>query len=312
MATRKIETPAFLVLGAAKSGTTALYTQLAQHSQVCLTSIKETNFFALEGHSLDFTGPGDYEALTQSDEVATITCWSDYVQMFSDCPDRSMRGEICPLYLYSSEAAERIRHYAPETRLIAILRHPVDRAYSAYRMLLTAGRESETDFRRALALESKRIADGWESAWHYQAMGRYSEQLQTYFALFPRRQLRIYLYEDFARSPQTILDDLCDFVGIERFSPDVSAHPGMVGIPRVQWIQRALTRHNPLRAAVRLLLPGPWRRRLGSAAARWNRKTPRLESELRLQMTESFRSEILDLQRLIGRNLSHWLGRGAS
>ena len=308
MPASKTEGPAFLVLGAAKSGTTALYTQLGQHPDVCLPSVKETNFFALENHQLDFRGPGDHEALTKSDAVSTVTRWDDYLQKFSDCPDSSVHGEICPLYLYSSEAPKRIHRYVPEALLIAILRHPADRAYSAYRMMLTAGRETETNFRRALALESSRIQKGWESAWHYQAMGRYSEQLQRYMALFPRQQLRIYLYDDFARHPQVILDDLCDFIGIDRFSPDLSARPGMTGIPRSQWLQRTLTRPNPLRSTLRRVVPVSWRRGLGSTVAKWNRRIPVFDPEIRQWLTESLRKEILDLQRLIGRDLSHWLG----
>ena len=308
MTTHTAEIPSFLVVGAAKSGTTALFTQLAQHPSICFPRVKETNFFALEGHELDFRGPGDIEALTRSEAVATVTRWGDYVEMFAQCPDQSTLGEVCPLYLYSPEAPQRIRHYLPQVRLIAVLRHPVDRAFSAYRMLLMAGRETETSFLRALDLESQRIRDNWESAWHYLTMGQYSAQLRRYLSHFPRHQIRLYLYDEFSEQPQKVLDDICTFLGLEHFSADVSARPGMTGVPRNQWLQRVLTRPNRLRTVSRTVMPASWRRRAGSTLARWNRKTPHLDPDTRKQLTDSLTEEILDLGRLINRDLSHWLG----
>ena len=124
--------------------------------------------------------------------------------------------------------------------------------------------------------------------------------------------MRIYLYDDYRQSPQKILDDLCDFLDIARFSPDLSARPGMVGIPKYQWLQRALARPSRLRSAVRLVVPDSWRRRLGAAVVRWNRKEARLDPDLRQRLTDTIRPQILDLQDLLDRDLSHWLEEGAA
>ena len=94
--------PTFLVIGAARSGTTALYLYLRQHPNVFMAQGKETNFFAFEGEALDFRGPG---AEFVNNSVATF---DEYQRLFADAPEAAAIGEASPLYLYAPRAAERI------------------------------------------------------------------------------------------------------------------------------------------------------------------------------------------------------------
>src|SRR5437867_4308222 len=118
--------PTFLVIGAARSGTTALYLYLRQHPNVFMSRDKETNFFAFEGEALDFRGPG---AEFVNNSVVTLNA---YLRLFADAPENAAIGEASPLYLYSLHAAERIHARLPDVRLIAILRNPIEQAYSHY------------------------------------------------------------------------------------------------------------------------------------------------------------------------------------
>ena len=92
-------------------------------------------------------------------------------------------------YLYDRGAQRRIRALVPQARLIAVLRDPVDRAHSNWTHLCDAGLEPEADFPTALSREAGRNAAGWAHFWHYAAQGRYGEQLEHLYSLFPREQV---------------------------------------------------------------------------------------------------------------------------
>lgn len=261
--------PNFIILGAAKAGTTAVYHYLGQHPQIGMSRIKETNFFALMDDPLDFRGPGDRDYITRF----SVTTWDGYRDQFQACGATAV-GEASPLYLYSPEVPARLREHVPDARLIAILRNPVDRAYSAFLHLIRDGRETETDFASALRREEERIADRWEHIWHYRRMGLYHEQLRRYYDTFDRGQIKVFLYYDLRTDPAGVLRDICRFVGVDdTFTPDVSV------------------RHN-----VAPTLTG---------------QCPPLLPDVRRTLQESFREDILRLQDLLDRDLSRWLAEPA-
>ena len=144
--------PTFLVIGAAKSGTTSLHRYLGQHPDIFVSRVKEPGFFAFEGQSLDFDGPGD-EWIQQT--VATNI--DAYAHHFEGVTSEKAIGESSPVYLYSKEAPGRIATHLENPHLIAILRDPVDRAFSQFLFFVQCGREPLRDFGAALDAESSRI-----------------------------------------------------------------------------------------------------------------------------------------------------------
>jgi hypothetical protein len=258
--------PNFIILGAAKAGTTALYHYLTQHPQIYMSPLKETNYFALAGQQLNFCGPGDNDYVNR----LSITSREAYCSQFQGARDEIALGEASPLYLYHPLAAERIQHEVPEAKLIAILRNPIDRAYSAFLHLVRDHRETTRDFSEALALEEERIAANWEHIWHYVSMGRYYDQVKRYYDRFDRDQIWVLIYRDLRSDPRGVLRDTFRFVGVdESFVPDMSTRYNEASLP--------LEQRPPLLPSVRA----------------------RIQNELR--------DDILKLQDLINRDLSHWL-----
>lgn len=202
--------PNFIILGAAKAGTTALYHYLQQHPEIGMSRIKETNYLALKDDTLDFRGPGDCDYIRRF----TITTEAGYHDQFAHCAGKKAVGEASPLYLYDPKVPGEIEALVPTAKLIAILRNPVDRAYSAFLHLIRDRRETTADFLEALQLEPSRIDDRWEHIWHYIAMGRYAEQLERYLARFPREQIRVILYDDFRADPASVLTDIIRFLEV--------------------------------------------------------------------------------------------------
>ena len=173
--------PNFLVIGAGKSGTTSLYYYLRQHPEIFMSPVKEPGFFALEGHPLDFRGPGD-ERLRET----TATTLESYEKLFSEARGESAVGESSVLYLYDGNAHESIARHIPDVKLLAVLRNPVDRAYSAFLHRTRDGYETCATFEEALAAEPQRAADGWYYGWRYREYGFYHRSLVRYYDRFDR------------------------------------------------------------------------------------------------------------------------------
>ena len=294
--------PTFIVIGAARSGTTALYTYLRQHPKVFMSRNKETNFFAFEGQALDFQGPG---AEFVNNSIASLEA---YQALFADAPEDAAVGEASPLYLFSPEAPARIRARLPQVRLIAILRNPIEQAYSHYLYARKEMIEPLADFLAALDAEGERRAARWQPLFQYSEFARYNVQLRRYFEHFSRDQIKLFLYEDFDANPLAVTQEIFGFIGVDAtFAPDVSyrANPG--GIPRSPLLQSIVMRPNVASRFIGALLPQETRRRVRDRIARANTKRDEMPAAARERMREEWRDDIRDLQTLIGRDLSSWL-----
>jgi hypothetical protein len=294
--------PNFLVIGAAKAGTTSLRDYLDQHPEVFVSRRREPSFFAHAGAPPRCLGPGD-------DDWVFVTDWTDYRRLFDEAAGCSAVGEISPRYLYFEQASARIRDHLPDVRLVAVLRHPVDRAYSHF--LMNRGRACEpvADFPEAMALEAQRRALGWGWDWCYIGAGLYHRQLRRYFEKFPRRQIGVFLYDDYRRAPERFLAEIFEFLGVARsFAPDMSQRRREAGLPRSHRLRRTLDGGGSFKSAVGRLLPPAWRRRAKTTLATWNTVRPApLPVEQRRRLFEArFAEDCRRLSDLIERDLSPW------
>ncbi|MDJ0533047.1 MAG: sulfotransferase [Xenococcaceae cyanobacterium MO_207.B15] len=291
--------PNFLIIGAAKAGTTALHEYLQQHPQIYMTPTKETNFFAFEGEVINFQGPGD-EALKDF----SITDLSTYQAKFAQVTNELAIGEACPSYLYIPQAVPRIKKYIPDTRLIVILRNPVERAYANFLHNVRDDREPHQDFALALQDEATRIANNWEWFWHYKQIGFYGKQLQRYYELFSPNQIKIHLYEDLKEQPIKLLQDILNFLEVDpNFIPDMALRPNKSGMPKNKIIHQLLTKPNPLKTILKPLFPTKLRQKIQHN----NLTKPQISSDVRQQLRDLYREDIIKCQDLIRRDLSGWL-----
>ena len=198
----------FVIIGAQKSATTALHTYLNAHPAIAMPAAKEAPFF-------------DGEAVTEAD-------WNRFSHaQFPEPVDGQLWGKASPQYMGHPQAAARLAALMPDTRLIAILRDPVDRAWSHYQMCRR--REVEhRDFesameaclnheqqRRARTLPPPRHARGYESeAAFYLAWSEYGRVLQEYLRHFSRDQLLILTTRELKEDPAGTLDRALGFIGL--------------------------------------------------------------------------------------------------
>lgn len=298
---RRLDMPTFLIIGAAKSGTTSLYHYIGQHPDVFMSPVKETNFFAFCDGMPPFQDP--WAVLLHQESVRDI---ETYRRLFSAAASFRARGEASPQYLLRPGTAERIYRYVPEAKLIAILRHPAYAAFSSFMMRLRDGHEPYRDFRQAIEAETRGERQNW-SFGNYLSRFSYYEQLSEYYSVFPGEQIRVYLFEDLMTEAPELFRDLFQFIDVTPdFIPDTSVQlnrSGVIRNPVLRWLWHL---SSPVRARTRPFLPDRLRRRAYNIVVREIEKPP-YDPALRRQVAELYRDDIVRLQELIGRDLTAWL-----
>jgi hypothetical protein len=304
--------PDFFIAGAPKAGTTALHAALARHPALAMSAVKEPKFFLTDGPPPTRGGPGDVQTYREH-----VWRRDDYEALFSSAPAGVLRGESTPFYLYDRAAQQRIRRLIPDAKLIVILRDPVERAHSNWTHLWSAGLDPIDDVVRACAEEDRRIAAGWAAFWHYTALGRYGEQLEHLYTVFPGDQVMVFRYRALIENPAGVLDRICAFLQVptgvltELPRENVTAHPHLT------LRHRALSRLMRIGAAASALLPGraqaamtgPLERRLQQDAP------PRrpLTWDERQALIPRFDADIRLLENITGESFGDWLApRGDS
>ena len=297
--------PTFLVIGAAKAGTTSIHHHLSHHPEVFVTQQKETNFFAFGGSPPNYSGPGDSAVNTWS-----ITNVDEYIAAYEGGARFAARGEVCPSYLYFPEAPARIAEMLPDVRLVAVLRNPADRAFSNYLHLRFQGREPLADFEEALAQEESRRDAGWEWFWRYADIGAYGRQLAGYLAHFSREQLLVVMFEDFQRSPETVIKAIYGHIGVDPSVPiDATVQWRRAAPPRNRLIAAGLNRPNPVKTVAKLVVPSALRSRALAGLTQLNSSPqgpPKMTLVARQRLLGALELDTHRAERLTGLDLSGW------
>ena len=287
--------PQFLVIGAYKSGSTAIQEALRAHPQVFLPA-KGPSFFAFD----------EAPAIDRPLLPGTVRDWAVYQALFADAPADAVHGEVSPEYLANPWACGRIRARVPDVKLVAVLRNPVERAFSDYLMYVRDGDE-KLDFPAALDEQEERRRAGSPTG-YYLETGFYGRQLRPYFEAFPRAQIQVHLFEDFAADPDAVLEPLFTFLGVD---PALGTTPeravNVSGVPRNALVGAAV------RGGKRVapLLPEAVRRRARTALVR-GLDRPALSPEVRSRLVAVYREDVAELEQLLERPLGHWLEDGGT
>jgi hypothetical protein len=300
--------PDFLILGAARSATTSLHYYLEQHPGVSMSTIKEPNHFAFD-HDVDPPAP----LIDPASPIVTksVPDRASYERLFAHAGEGDVVGEASPLYLYVRETPAQIRRAVPGARLVAVVRHPVDRAYSHWLHIRREGADAAVEkFRSDCEVE---MAGGgryspYAGASHVLRMGLYDEQLERYLEEFGPEPLLVLAYEDLVADPLTSLHALCDHLGVDRhdFRTDVQYNPsGVTGGRARAAVTRVVRSTQPTLKAV---LPRSVAARLGRLRATFDRPAaaPPIPGDLRRELVSWFAPSVERLRSLQVVDVDGW------
>lgn len=216
--------PDFFIIGHAKCGTTALYEMLQRHPQVYMPDVKEPQFFARDNPKPAKSRGRRWTTLDQTGTVSQT--FDEYLSLFDAARPDQCAGEASPQYIWSETAPRRIADVRPDARIIAILREPASFLRSLHLEAVQNRRETEKNFRKAMALEEARRQGlhiprhlTWPRVLLYSDRVRYVEQLRRYHAFFPREQMLVLIYDDFRRDNEATLRTVLRFLGVDDTHP---------------------------------------------------------------------------------------------
>jgi hypothetical protein len=301
--------PDFILIGAPKAGTSALHAALARHPGLHLSPVKEPKYY-LCGDSPPpaYKGPGDAHSNRE-----WIWQRGRYLDLFEGAADGVPRGESTPFYLYNRDARRRMAADNPAAKLVAVLRDPVDRAYSNWMHLWMDGLEPVPDVVEAVRREPGRLDAGWAPFWHYQGLGMYGRQVADLLDHFPREQVLLLRYKQLVDKPLSTLDRVCTFLGV------TSAPVGEVPQDNSRRFVQQGPRTKALSSFIRtgatvgqFFPPEVWRKVSRPLVEQLQRggdpSRPRLTPGQRATLLEPHLPDIELLERVTGESFADWKG----
>ncbi|MEI7844897.1 MAG: sulfotransferase [Chloroflexota bacterium] len=301
--------PTFFISGGPRCGTTALYTYLSEHPKIFMSEVKELNYFASDFPNV---------------QKIAFKSVDDYHKVFAKAgPEHIAVGEASPFYLFSRRAFENMHNYDPGAKVIITLRNPVEFIESYHRLNLSLLREDEPILGKAWDLQSAR-----KNGQHipksarqvellmYAELGQFSRYVERLFSIFPREQVKIFLFDDLRTNPQAVYEQTLAFIGVpsdgRQEFPQINAnfenksallarlfHPPQpvyqafvkfIALFGTGFMEKVSILYNRLE-------------RLNTTRATRNS----LDPALRARMLEHFTPDIIRLSGMIDRDLSGWL-----
>lgn len=218
------------LLGPPKAGTSSLYELFESHPEIFVPDVKEPKFHMGNDATVYIDAKFRSGPLVLDERA--------YGDLYHGSQNSRYNADCTPLYLWSREAHKSIHRQAPDSKLIAVLRDPLDRAFSHWRFFVSNAMEKDRNFESAFMSGVRGERADWPVDWNYYELGLYGEQLRHILQLFPREQLHLVNYGDLVASPNSVLSGLSDFL-------DLSAPLG-----ELPWSNRSVSSVGGLRGSV--------------------------------------------------------------
>jgi Sulfotransferase family len=271
--------PNFLVIGAAKAGTTSLYHYLPAHPQIYMSPVKEPGYFCREERSRN----------------ASIRTRRAYERLFEGVTSQCAVGEASTPYLQDPEAPRRIAEALTNPKLIVSLRNPAARAYSSYLGRVRGARER------------RRVDDVMCPGTLYFDMSFYYPALRRYFERFDASRIKVIIFDELVANPRSVVRGICEFLGVDpSFDGYATSRYNSAAIPRSLFLNYLLCKSvSVFRSALPAAIPST------GLAARAQRlllgEPPPLPPAIRTRLLAQFREGILLTSELTGIDLTCWL-----
>lgn len=295
--------PNFFIVGAPKSGTTALYEYLKQHPDVFF-DVKEICYFCPD---LTLRTPHITESV--------------YLSYYTNAGNQQAVGDGYVYHLLSKEAAKEIKAFNPDARIIIMLRNPVEMVYSLHAQHVFDGDELIENFEDALNAQSskslaERVPDYYKcplESMDYSSVAKYYEQVLRYKSVFAEDKVHIILYDDFKLNPEQEYRKLLKFLGLKETMPNTFEviNPSH-GVRSKSFRNFLINAPGGIKAMGRVFFPHHSKRRVWLMHKLWflnsKSKTQKpLTEELKQRLVDMYKNDIQKLEKLLNRDLGNWL-----
>ncbi len=293
----KRNNPNFLVVGAAKSGTTSFFHYLNQHPDIYIPEVKECRFFSQLPK--DFNGLG-----AEFFPNSGITDEKEYFELFKGYKDK-VCGDISNDYLYYyKESIKNIKKYLNnDVKIIIILRNPIDRAYSNYMHAVRDDWENLT-FEESIIQEKYRIKENWGWPYHYVETGFYFKQVDAYLKSF--KNVKVLLYEDF-KDIDKLIDEVFNFLHVAPIKlNNTNEKYNKSGYPKNKFIHKFVNNESKLKNIIKPVAKRLLPKNILNIIKNSNLQKISMDLKTRVYLNDIYAEDIDLLSSLINRNLDWW------
>jgi hypothetical protein len=296
--------PNFLIVGAAKCGTSSLHKYLEQHPDIFMSKVKEPRFLSSQVNPFPLNGPGDHKV-----EAWYVKKYDEYVKLFEGAESFPVVGESSADTLYFHKGTiPVIKQYLGDPKIVIMLRNPVKRAFSAYQHLVRDLRE-DLSFEDGLKEEPNRIRNNWELIYHYTAVSLYHDSVKAFMDNFS--SVKVILTEDQEKRPQQVLRDIFRFLDVDpNCDVNTDIRYNMSGKPKSQWLHQFFFEGNMARRIaqpiVRTLFSAETRIKIAQKIQEKNLTRLTINPDTKRKLHEFFEADIRKTEALLGRDLSAW------
>jgi len=280
--------PNFFIVGAPKSATTNLSYYLKQHPQVFMPEELEPYYFARLDIPKDFTR-----------EI--IKDKKKYLELFSKSGKKMAIGESSPVYLYCPHSASDIKEHFPKSKIIILLRNPIEISQSQY-FSQVFNKIENRNFDDVLKSSKKLITNQEFHINNILEAGFYSKHLMRFKRIFPKDQIKIIVFEEYIKNTIPTVNSVLDFLGINEKIDFTESAKGAYRIPK-NLISKKLLDSTAFRKISKLLIPAVSRQKIGEKYFVEETKKPPMTTSDREYLKKIFESDVKNLQEIIGRNL---------
>ena len=225
-----------------------------------------------------------------------------YLQQFPN--DNNIKGEISPEYMFDEKAASRIKQHFPHTKIIICLRDPVNRAYSQYKFA------SQTLYIASFTKAIRKYPEFIERS-------KYYKQLKKYYDLFPRKKIKIVLFEDIKNNPEKTIQEVESFLNVKKIIPaNINKKSNVTKEIKYPTINKILTKVQKIKTTKigRIIWKSKTFTKIKLKIIHYikkiNKKNTRpkeLPYETKKEIYQQyFKEDIKKLEKLLNMNLSHW------
>lgn len=294
---KEVNLPDFLIVGAAKSGTTSLYAYLQQHPRIFMSVNKEPCFFTFAGLNRD--------EVDMHNRLNIVSDFSGYTDLFNGAGGSQVAGEASTTYLYSyEETIKNIKKYHPgweELKIIIILRNPAERAFSHYL----------TDSARGLDMSFGGLIEKWKlhqlpKYYNYIDYGFYYRQVKSYKDNF--RYVSVYLFEDLEADSREFVQNVLEFLGVDAsFNIETGVKYNASLNSENRFFSKLIYQPSVFKGIFKMMVPKDVRQKMRNRIVDAFSRKPQLNSYHRKFLKEIYKEDILKLQDLIQKDLTTWI-----
>jgi hypothetical protein len=295
--------PNLFIPGAAKSATSYIYACLKKFPDIYAPAKKEMHYMAASFMKLPLQAEDPFKKY----EKQIISEQDAYLGYYSLHKGQQYLLDCSPTYMMYPGSAKKIKEISPSAKIIILLRNPVHRSFSQYKMNVRINCEP-LSFNDALAAENDRLSKDYFKASAYKSAGLYSNQVKAFIDAFGKEKVMFILYEDIASDPYAVFWSICNWLDIE-FNPDLVDNKmrNYAGYPRFDLINRIVYSKAIRRIAKSVIRGQSSRDKLNEIYNKGNNREIAMDPGTSEKLYDFFSDDIKELSRLTHIDFSSWL-----